>query len=108
MITPHIWIGLDPQFHPDDLGHLCDIILPDDERPVKDQLNDRYAHGGGYSPLPGFKLDRMTMSIRWPGDPPLRPSAMTMIGAEKVFYYHYGCWLLILQPDESYEVTRVD
>ena len=103
-----IWIGLDSRFHPDDLGHLGGILLSSDTRPVKDQLDDRYGHGGGYNPFPGFKLDRMTMSLKYPGDPLMRPAAMAEIGDEKVFFYAVGSWLLILQPDESYVVTRVD
>jgi hypothetical protein len=108
MATPNVWVSLDPKFRPDDLGFLWDILIPDDTRTVKAQLDDRYAHGGGYEPFPGFKLERMTMRLKYPGDPPLRPSAMTQIGDEKVFYYQKGSWLLILQPDDTYEVTRVD
>jgi hypothetical protein len=102
------WIALSPRFCAGDLGLLWDILTPEDKRPVKDQLNDRYAHGGGYRPFPGFKLDRMTMTLRYPGDPLFKPAAMTTIGDEQVFFYPSGAWLLILQPNGEFEVTRVD
>jgi hypothetical protein len=103
------WIQLDNRLHPADLGFLPEILLPEDKRPVREQLNDRYAHGGGYRPFSGkFRLDRMTMILRYPGDPPFRPGAMIQIGDEKVFFYPQGAWLLILQPNGDWEVTRVD
>jgi hypothetical protein len=104
----NVWIGLDPRFRAEDLGFLWDILTPEDKRKVSEQLNDRYAHGGGYRPFKGFTLDRRTMTMRYPGDPPFKPSAMTAIGDEKVFFYPQGQWLLILQPDNTWEVTRVD
>ena len=108
MTTPNVWVSFDPEFRPEDLGFLWEILLPDDTRKVKEQLDDRYAHGGGYEAFKGFKLDRMTMSLKYPGDPLLKPTAMTEIGDEKLFFYQEGSWLLILQPDDSFEVTRVD
>lgn len=102
------WVALSRRFCAGDLGFLWDILIPEDERKVKDQLNDRYAHGGGYRPFKGFKLDRMTMTLHYPGDPPFKPAAMTTIGDEQVFFYPSGAWLLILQPNGDYEVTRVD
>jgi hypothetical protein len=50
----------------------------------------------------------MTMTLHYPGDPPFKPAAMTTIGDEQVFFYPSGAWLLILQPNGDYEVTRVD
>jgi hypothetical protein len=102
------WVQLDNRLHPADLGFLPEILLPEDKRPVREQLADRYAHGGGYNPFKGFKLDRMTMTLRYPGDPPFRPGAMTQIGDEQVYFYPHGAWLLILQPNGDFDVTRVD
>lgn len=102
------WIALDRNFQAEDLGFLWEILQADDKRKVKEQLETNYAHGGGYRPFKGFKLDRMTMSLKYPGDPLMKPVAMTEIGDEKVFFYAEGSWLLIMQPDGEYEVTRVD
>jgi hypothetical protein len=102
------WIAVDKHFEPQWLGFLPDILLEEDERPVKEQLEDRYAHGGGWRPIPGLKLNRMTMVMRFPGDPPYKPAAFTQIGKETVVYYPMCSLLLILQANGDYEVTRVD
>jgi hypothetical protein len=103
-----VWTAIDKAFHPSWLGFLPDILLAEDKRPVKAQLEDRYAHGGGFRPIAGMKLNRMTMIMHFPGDPPYVPAAWTQIGEEKVYYYPLCSLLLILQPDHSWEVTRVD
>jgi hypothetical protein len=104
------WISLDPGFRAQHLGLLWDILQADDKRPVKEQLEDRYAHGGGWRPFGEghFKLDRMTMNLRFPGDPPFRPAAFTQIGDETVVFYPNCSLLMVLQKDGKYEVTRVD
>jgi hypothetical protein len=102
------WIALNSRFRAEDLGFLWDILTPDDKRPVSEQLETNYAHGGGYNPFDGFKLDRMTMSLKYPGDPAMKPSAMSLFGEEQVYFYPDGAWLLILQPDGKFVVTRVD
>jgi hypothetical protein len=104
----NIWVALDARFRPEHLGFLPDILLHDDQRSVKDQLEDRYAHGGGWRPIEGLKLNRKTMVMRYPGDPPYKPAAFTTIGKEIVVFYPQCSLLTIIQPDGSYEVTRVD
>lgn len=103
------WVALDSRFHPEDLGFLWDILDSSDKRPVKEQLEDRYRHGGGWSPFGQgqWKLDRMTMTLRYPGDPPMKPLAMTAVGPEHVFFYPHAM-LLVLQPNGDFDVTRVD
>lgn len=108
MSGPAVWVALDPRMSPHELGFLPDIIRAEDPRPVKEQLATNYAHGGGYRPFDGFKLDRKTMVLKYPGDPPFKPIAFAQINAEKVFFYRQGAWLLIMQPDDTWVVTRVD
>jgi hypothetical protein len=105
-----VWIAIDPGFDPRMLGLLPEILDADDKRPVKDQLDDRYAHGGGWRPFPEnhFKLERMSMTLRFPGDPPFRPAAFTQLGDETVVFYPSCSLLAVIQPDGKYEVTRVD
>ncbi len=107
-MTESRWVILDIAFDPELLGFLPEILLPDDPRPVREQLAERYTHGGGYNPFKGFTLDSGTMTLTYPGDPPLRPGALLKIGKEVVFYYPRGSWLLIMQTDKSWVVTRVD
>lgn len=99
-------------FVPIDLGYLPEMISEDDPRPVKDQLNERYAHGGGYDPLPGWVYDPKSHSIKYPGDPALRPLATGLLHggmeSEELLFFYESDWLCIVQKDGSYAVTRVD
>lgn len=105
--TGTLWVGIDPMFHPDMLGALPDIIRADDDRPIKEQLEDRYAHGGGWRPIKGFRKNKDHI-LRFPGDEPYHPVAMTAIGDELVIFYSKCQLLVVIQLDKSFEVTRVD
>jgi|SRR5580692_1101099 hypothetical protein len=99
------WIVFNPQC---DLGFLPDLISDNDPRPVKDQLNDTYRHGGGWNPQSQFTLDRSNRNtLKYPGDPPMRPLAMSQCRDEILLFYPYA-YLCILQLDGSFEVARVD
>jgi hypothetical protein len=103
-----VWINLNPNFHPEGLGFLPDILLSADPRSVKDQLDDRYRHGGGYrdSGFTKFKLGK-GMALKWPEDPPQHPLAATLINDELVVFYPHAL-LLVMQLDGTWKVTRVD
>lgn len=103
-----VWIILDSRFHPTGLGYLTDFLLESDPRPIRDQLNERYAHGGGYSPIEGIAFDPSTGALTFPGDPTLFPSAMAQFNSETVIFYQSCELLVIIQPDGSHEVTRVN
>jgi hypothetical protein len=105
-----IWIGIDRKFTPEWLGFLPEILLEEDKRTVKEQLEDRYSHGGGWRPFGDkkFKLDQMTKVLRYPGDPPFKPAAFTQIGDETVVFYPQCSLLAVIQKDGSWEITRVD
>jgi hypothetical protein len=104
----HAWTTFVPGFTVAHLGYLPDILLPDDPRPVQAQLEDRYAHGGGYrsSGFDKFRLDP-GLVLQWPEDPPQHPLAATLIHDELVVLYPHAL-LLVMQPDGKWEVTRVD
>ena len=99
-----LWLTVDPRV---DLGFLPELLSDQDPRPVKQQLIDKYRYGGGWKPISGFTLQRKTMTLRYPGDPPLRPRARTQVRDEMVCLYDYD-FLLVLQADGSFEVSRVD
>ena len=90
------------------LGFLPDLISDEDPRSVKDQVEENYAHGGGWRPIAGMKMNLKTMVMRFPGDPPFVPAAFTKIHNETVVFYPLYSLLAVIQPDGSYEVTRVD
>jgi hypothetical protein len=103
-----LWVSLDPSFHlPEGLGFLPDILSAADRRPVKAQLMDRYAHGGGWRPIQGFRMQK-NRTLRFPGDPPFRPSAATDINGELVIFYRNCSLLAVIQKDGKFEVTRCD
>jgi hypothetical protein len=101
------WVMIDPRFHPMGLGFLPEILLDDDKRPVKEQLEDRYRHGGGWRPIPGITMGAQRV-LHFAGDPPYRPAALAKINDEFVIFYPQASLLAVVQPDNSYEVVRVD
>ena len=103
-----IWNILDPRFEPGHLGYIPGFLSEDDERPAREQLDANYQHGGGYNPMPQWKLlDQASMKIQYPGDPPLKPVAMTVLRDEMIFVYPTA-QVLILQPDGAFIVARMD
>lgn len=92
------------------LGYIPMIILPEqyDPRPVVDQVNDRYAHGGGWHKFEGFKFNRNARTLSYPGDPPYHAIAMLQASEkERVFVFDYA-WVLIDRGLEDWEVSRMD
>ena len=91
------------------LGFLPDILLDDDPRPMKDQINDRYRHGGGWHPISGMTLlDGRT--LHYPGDPLFEPIAKIMLndGRREFAYLYEHDFVAIIQPDGTFEVSRMD
>ena len=94
---------LDPRY---DLGFLPGFASEDDPRPLREQLDANYQHGGGWRPFEGFTLVDDT-TLQYPGDPPMRPIAAAKFRDEIVLVYPYS-WVLVLAPDSSWEVCRMD
>lgn len=89
------------------LGYIPDMLRERDERPAAQQFNDAYSHGGGWRPFEGFKFNPEIMTIKYPGDPAFRPAARIDFRDEVILVYP-SAWVLILQPDETYEISRMD
>lgn len=98
-----IWLTTSPHV---DLGFLPSLIS-EGAGPVAKQLETTYAHGGGWNPQSGFKLDLSTMTLKYPGDPPMKILAASKCGSERLFFYPYA-YLLIMQEDDTWEIARVD
>lgn len=77
-----------------------------DPRPAAEQIDDNYAHGGGWSPFKGFTVLE-DGSIQYPGDPAHPILAETRLRDEIIRFYD-SSWLMIMQPDGSYEISRID
>lgn len=99
------------------VGMIPMFLSESDPRPAREQFNERYAHGGGWRSFNGFELspgptpalldgDNIP-NIKYPGDPIMPPLAYAMLRDEMIVIYQYA-WVMILQPDGSYEISRMD
>lgn len=102
-----MWKLLNDQFKMEYLGLLPEIIRADDPRPVHEQIERGYAHGGGYSPLGGWTLASENNNIQYPGDEPLVPRASLLVRDELVLVYDYA-FVAIIQMNGDFAVTRMD
>jgi hypothetical protein len=99
---------LHPKATVEHLGYFPGFLREDIDRPARDQLDMNYQHGGGWRPFSGFKLiDEEKLHIQYPGDPPYQPIAMTKLRDERIVMYHHA-WVAIFQPDNSFEIARMD
>lgn len=89
------------------LGILPAFFFEGDPRPAREQINERYAAGGGWNPFRGHTMSDGGRFLRYPGDPPSRLIAEAKLHNEVLRFYE-GEWLTIVQPDGSYETARVD
>lgn len=89
------------------LGFIPDFLSELDERPAKEQINENYAHGGGWLPLTGWSFDPDTLIMQYPEDPPYKPIAMAKLREERIILYPYS-WVAIVQPDNTFEMARLD
>jgi hypothetical protein len=104
IVTP-----LHPRLTREHLGYLPDILLDSDPRPMKEQIKDRYAYGGGWNPMSGMTLlDGRT--LHYPGDPLFEPIAKIVLeGDRSEFAYLYEHdFVAIIQADGTFEVSRMD
>jgi hypothetical protein len=93
--------------HPSiDLGFLPGFLSEDDPRPAVEQIDAAYQHGGGWQPFHGFRVVD-GCCLQYPSDPVLKPLAWTQLRDERVMVYRHH-WVMVMQPDRSYEIARVD
>lgn len=99
-------------FHPRSrnlIGFIPDFLSEDDPRPAKDQFNENYAHGGGWQPFGADKwqVDLEAGTITYPEDPPYHAVAEITFRDERIFIFPHA-WVMIVQPDNSWEIARMD
>jgi hypothetical protein len=97
-------------FHPDLVGLIPSFICETDPRPVTQQIDDNYQHGGGWRPLPGMTLSPGLVLLG--GDPePYRPIAITRLAEREdqtlVIIFERGV-TAVVEADGSYQVARLD
>jgi len=92
-------------------GYLPEIIRDCDSRPVCQQIESNYAHGGGWNPLSGFSLHLNQgigcAKLCYPGDHPMRERSRTHIRDELVILFECDC-VAVVQNNGSFAVTRMD
>lgn len=95
-----------PRAHDEMLGAIPQFLSADDPRPAAEQFNERYSHGGGWAPMSGWTMLE-DGSIKYPGDPAYPVLASAQFGREVVLVYQYA-WVAIVQPDGTFEISRMD
>jgi hypothetical protein len=90
----------------DHIGMIPDWLNANNPQPAAKQLHECYGHGGGWRPFSGFVLGKDN-SLKYPGDPPLYPIAEMKLRQELILIYQYS-WVVIVQPDRTFEACRMD
>lgn len=115
---------LDPRVTEDHLGLIPHFLWDTDPRPAIDQINERYAHGGGWKPIGKFLpigaynfAEGVAPKLRYPGDPPLHPYAMMTLHGEEanfgespmeVIVIYESAFVAIFRDGELFSVSRLD
>lgn len=100
------WVAFHPQAE-DMLGYIPSFVSDTDKRPLREQLDSAYRHGGGFRPMEGWTFTPETASITYPGDPALKPVAAASIGDETLFVYPHA-WVAIVDKDGNFQIARMD
>jgi hypothetical protein len=101
-----LWEPKHPRARPEWLGFLPSFFSESNPEPAAKQVDRNYSHGGGWQPFNGFKMNEAGELV-YPGDPPMRLLYEARLRDEVLRFYD-GQWLAIMQPDGSFEVSRVD
>ncbi len=99
------WVLKHPRATLDMLGYIPGFLSQDDPRPAREQLDSAYRTGGGWQPFKGFTIT--PRGLQYPGDPPMALIAETTLRDEVVRFYQCS-WVAIIQPDGTYEISRMD
>ena len=91
----------------DMFGFIPLFIDEKDNRPLREQLDEGYRHGGGWHPFEGFTFNKDDMTITYPGDPPNHALGSIQVRDETLILFQHA-WVMILQKDGSHEISRMD
>jgi len=97
-----MWTQCHQKAHTGMLGFLPGFLNVDDERPACEQFKAAY----GWRPFDGFKM-LPNGNLSYPGDPEVQLLAETKLRYETIRFYDCA-WVAIIQPDESFEICRMD
>jgi hypothetical protein len=88
-------------------GPLPDWLDEKDPRSAAEQINEHYAHGGGWQPFQGHTFNTERQTLDYPGAPPMRACAAMRLRHELIVMFEFD-WVMIRQRDGSYEICRMD
>ncbi len=74
-----------------------------------EQLDQGYAHGGGWQEFDGFDVtdNGDSVTLRYPGDPPYHSVARVTINGSRVFVLPYA-WVCVITQGGVPHVARMD
>jgi len=101
-----VWTALRPGITADHLGFLPGFLNEDDPRSAKEQFNENYI--SGWDTFEGFEFDKKRLELSYPGDPPTKALAATMLHKKEVIILFEHAWVVIWQKDDSWEAARLD
>ena len=102
--TGEIWVQKHPQANPEMIGAIPYFLNEDDERGAVEQFRVKYV--GGWHPLPNFTM-LPNGNLKYPGDPITHLLYETKLRDEIIRVYEHA-WVAVIQPDGSFEVSRMD
>lgn len=91
----------------DHLGFIPSFLSLNDPRPAREQIDERYSHGGGWSPTKIFVFGGLDEPFILGSGERHQPLAECRLREERIFYYDMS-FVVIVQPDGVYEVSRMD
>ncbi len=90
-------------------GYLPLMLDERDPRSVQEQLNESYAHGGGWNSFSGFTLVERggNYALSYPGDPLMLEVSRAQFRDQLLVLFQYS-WLGIIEEGKLLDVARVD
>ena len=90
-------------------GYLPLMLDERDPRSVQEQLNESYAHGGGWNSFSGFTLVERAgkYALSYPGDPLMLEVSRAQFRDQLLVLFQYS-WLGIIEEGKLIDAARVD
>jgi hypothetical protein len=93
-----------PQATIEHWGYIPSFLSESDPRSAKEQFNANYV--SGWTPFNGHRMDDHH-GLHYPGDPVMYPLSILRFREERIFLYPHA-WVVVIQPDGSWESARLD
>lgn len=93
-------------------GLLPVVLQSGNSRPAREQLQDRYSHGGGYMPVPGNWSLTVGPVGRWslgyPGDPPYREVSRAYLPHSRELLVLFECSFMVIVESAGNNLAHDD